>query len=161
MKRLAAFAALACLALPAAEAIGRRPPPPLADLPKSEVQVVTATGAHRFQVWIAADQPSRGRGLMFVRELPEDCGMLFVFAPPQHVAFWMQNTYLSLDLLFIAADGHIVNIIERAVPMSTDPLESKAPVAAVLEVLGGTASRLGIRPGDRLSYRALEPVPPS
>lgn len=150
MKRLAAFAALVLLALPAAEAIGRRPPPLLAGLPKSEVQVVTASGAHRFQVWIAADQPSRERGLMFVREMPADWGMLFLFERPQYAAFWMKNTYLSLDLVFIRDDGRVSNIARGATPGSLQPIASSAPVVAVLELLAGTAARIGLLAGDRV-----------
>jgi uncharacterized membrane protein (UPF0127 family) len=150
VKRLAAFAALALLTLPVAEAMGRRPPPLLAGLPQSEVQAVTTSGAHRFRVWIAADQSSRERGLMFVREMPADWGMLFLFERPQYVAFWMKNTYLSLDLVFVRGDGTVSDIARAATPGSLEPIPSSAPVVAVLELLAGTAERIGLLAGDRV-----------
>jgi hypothetical protein len=122
------------------------------DLPKSEVQAVTATGAHRFQVWIAADDRSRERGLMHVRELPPDHGMLFVFDAPQVAAFWMKNTHVALDLVFIGSDGVVVNVARNAEPMSLEPIESAAPVLAVLELEAGTAERIGLSAGSRIVH---------
>lgn len=122
------------------------------DLPKSEVQAVTATGGHRFQVWIAADDRSREQGLMHVRELPPDHGMLFVFDAPQVAAFWMKNTHVALDLVFIGSDGVVVNVARDAEPMSLDPIESAAPVLAVLELEAGTVERIGLSAGSRIVH---------
>ena len=124
-------------------------------LPRTEIQIETASGTHRFVVWIAADERSRQRGLMFVRELPPDRGMLFLFDRPQEAAFWMKDTYLSLDLVFIDPAGVVVNIASAARPFSLDPIPSDGPVIAVLEVTAGTASRIGLAPGDRVNLPSL------
>jgi uncharacterized membrane protein (UPF0127 family) len=86
---------------------------------------------------------------MFRKELPEGQGMLFDFHREQQVGFWMKNTLIPLDMIFIAGDGRIVNIAHSAKPLSEDVLYSRGPVRAVLEVIGGTARKLGIEPGDR------------
>lgn len=152
MSRLAALAAsLALLTLPAADAIGHRPPTSLlAHLPQSELRLVTASGTHRFRVWIAADDQSRARGLMHVRKMPPDHGMLFLFGQAQYVSFWMKDTYLSLDLVFIHADGKVADIARGATPGSLEPIPSSVPVVAVLELLAGTAEKIGLLPGDRV-----------
>jgi uncharacterized membrane protein (UPF0127 family) len=85
--------------------------------------------------------------------------MLFLYDSPQFAYFWMQNTYVSLDLLFIAPDGRIVNIAEYTTPLSTRLIESEAPVAAVLEVIAGTAGRLGLRAGDRVMSASISGMP--
>jgi len=123
-------------------------------LPQSSVEIASGAARHRFDVWVADTAARRAQGLMFVRSLDADRGMLFLFDEPRYASFWMQNTHVSLDLLFVAADGRILNIVERATPLSTDPLLSRGPAAMVLEVLGGTSERLGIRPGDRLVHPA-------
>jgi uncharacterized membrane protein (UPF0127 family) len=81
--------------------------------------------------------------------------MLFLYDPPQQVAMWMMNTLIPLDMLFIAADGRILNIRERAVPGSTATIDSAGPARAVLELNGGTAARLNIKPGDRVRHREI------
>jgi len=154
VKRAALF--LAATALVAACA--NTPAPtrdPFPNLPQAEIQVTTAGGAHRFRVWIAADDPSRTQGLMFVREMPADHGMLFIFEVPQPAAFWMKNTYLSLDLVFIDPRGRVLNIARNARPFSLAPIESDGPVIAVLELLAGTASRIGLAPGDHIEVPGL------
>ena len=87
---------------------------------------------------------------MYVRELPPDTGMLFIFEQPQFASFWMHNTYLSLDLIFIAADGTVVNIAAGTRPLSFDPIVSTAPVRYVLELVAGAAAKIGLKPGDRI-----------
>ena len=124
-------------------------------LPQATVDVLTGSGPHRFQVWIAADVSSRELGLMHVRDLPADRGMLFLFERPQYVAFWMKDTFVSLDLVFIGPDGVVVNIREHATPHSLEAIESDGPVSAVLEVVAGTADRLGIAPGNRVRHPAF------
>ena len=155
MRRLAAVVVLAVTIAGAADAYGRRPQSQLGLLPKSELSVVTAGGTHRFKVWIAADDPSRARGLSFVRKMPGDHGMLFVFGRPRYASFWMKDTWLPLDLVFIGPGGHVVNVVRDAVPMSLAPIESLAPVTAVLEVNAGTAARIGLTAGDRVLHATL------
>ena len=87
---------------------------------------------------------------MYRKELPEGHGMLFDFPPEQEVSMWMQNTYISLDMIFIRADGRILRIAENTEPMSTAIIPSGGPVRAVLEVIAGTARKFGIEPGDRV-----------
>ena len=89
---------------------------------------------------------------MFRRELAPDAGMLFDFKEVEPVAMWMKDTYLPLDMLFIARDGRIVHIAERTVPFSLATISSGEPVLAVLELNSGTASRLKIKPGDRVIH---------
>ena len=159
MTRFLALFALACLYTGQAQAIGRRAPAPLAGLAQSEVQVITASGRHRFRVWIADTERSRGQGLMFVRELPGDHGMLFLFDRPQFTAFWMKNTFLSLDIVFIAPNGLVINVAHNAEPLSLRPIESVAPVKGVLELLAGTAARIGLVAGDRIQHPAFTGSP--
>ena len=92
---------------------------------------------------------------MFRKELPEGRGMLFDFVPNQPVSFWMHNTYISLDMIFIRGDGRILRIAENTEPMSDRLIPSGAPVRAVLEVIAGTARKFGIAPGDRVRARSL------
>lgn len=132
--------------------------PGLADLstfPRSAVTIKTRQGSHSFDVWIA-DTPERQRqGLMFVRELPASQGMLFVNEPPRIASFWMKNTFIPLDMLFIDARGRIVDIFANTTPMSLDPVGASTPVRAVLELRGGESERRGIRRGDRVTHAAF------
>jgi uncharacterized membrane protein (UPF0127 family) len=106
-----------------------------------------------FEVWVA-DTPARAeQGLMYVRELPPDRGMVFPFAPARVVSFWMKNTYIPLDLLFITAAGHVAKITYSAPPLRLDLLSSDVPVGAVLELRGGEAGLLGIKVGDEVSWK--------
>ena len=118
----------------------------------SEIAISSGGKRHNFRVEMALTDEQRARGLMFRRELAPDAGMLFDFEATQPVAFWMKNTFIPLDMLFIAADGRIVNIAERTVPHSLSVVPSAGPVRAVLELNGGTVARLGIRPGDRVVH---------
>jgi uncharacterized membrane protein (UPF0127 family) len=92
---------------------------------------------------------------MHVRELAPDRGMLFLFDQPQPAAFWMKDTPVSLDILFVASDGRVVNIARKTVPFSLARIESEAPVTGVLELAAGTAERLGIAPGDQIRHPAF------
>jgi hypothetical protein len=114
------------------------------------VVVATADGEHLFRAEVADTTAERSRGLMYREELAADAGMLFLFDPPRRVSFWMKNTYISLDMLFIDADGRVVHIAERTEPETLDPHGPDRPVRAVLEINGGLAERLGIRPGDEV-----------
>jgi uncharacterized membrane protein (UPF0127 family) len=155
MKRRLALLTLAGLAITSACALGGDSPSAFPDLPQAALQVTTESGTHHFQVWIAADDASRTRGLMHVRTLPADRGMLFLFERPQLAAFWMKDTYLSLDMIFIGPDAIVVNVAENTRPLSLEPIESAGPVTAVLEVPAGTARRIGLRPGDRIPLPTL------
>lgn len=127
---------------------------------KTRVAVETATGnSYTFHVELAETPEQRSRGLMFRDSIPENGGMLFLFDVPHVASFWMRNTFISLDMIFIQQDGRIVNIHERTVPGSQALHSAAAPVTAVLEIRGGLASRLGIRPGDKVIHPAFE-VPP-
>ena len=132
-------------------------PLPFPGLELAELEAMTKSGTHRFTVWIAADDQSREQGLMRVRQLPPDRGMLFLFDRPQPLAFWMKDTYLSLDLVFIGPDGRVLNIVSHARPLSLDPIESDGPAIAVLEVFAGGAEAIALRPGDRIVYSARSP----
>jgi uncharacterized protein len=114
------------------------------------LEIVSASGVHAFTVELATNDAERERGLMFRKELPQGQGMLFDFQRDQPVAFWMHNTYISLDMIFIRGDGRIARIAENAKPESDDLIPSGAPVRAVLEVIAGTARQLSIKPGDKV-----------
>ncbi|HYD99835.1 MAG TPA: DUF192 domain-containing protein [Alphaproteobacteria bacterium] len=123
----------------------------------SPLAIETAGGArHDFAVELALTPQEQARGLMFRESMPADRGMLFVWPQPRVLTMWMQNTLIPLDMLFIGADGRIVRIAERTVPMSQATISSEKPAVAVLELNGGTAARLGIKPGDRVLSEALK-----
>ena len=115
--------------------------------------VATEAGATMFTVEIADTPGLQERGLMFRQRLPDDRGMLFDFGQPKQVAMWMKNTLISLDMVFIRADGTVAGIAENAKPQSLDVLGVQEPVLAVLEVAGGTAKRIGLKPGDTVYHR--------
>jgi uncharacterized protein len=115
------------------------------------LEIVSKTGVHTFTVELADNDADREKGLMFRKELPEGSGMLFDFHAEAPVSFWMQNTYIPLDMIFIRSDGRILRIAENTEPLSTKIVPSGGPVRAVLEVIGGTAHKMGIAPGDRVA----------
>jgi uncharacterized membrane protein (UPF0127 family) len=118
----------------------------------SVLEIASKSGVHTFTVEIADTEAAREKGLMYRRALPEGTGMLFDFHQDQDVAFWMQNTYIPLDMIFIRGDGRILRIAENTEPMSTRQIPSGGPVRAVLEVIAGTSRKLGIAPGDRVAH---------
>jgi uncharacterized membrane protein (UPF0127 family) len=115
------------------------------------IEIATKTGVHLFAVELVDTEAERAKGLMYRKELPEGRGMLFDFHREQEVSFWMQNTYIPLDMIFIRGDGRIHRIAENTEPLSTRMIPSGGPVRAVLEVIGGTTRKLGIAPGDRVA----------
>ena len=119
-------------------------------LDRNTVEIASKSGVHVFTVEIADTEPARERGLMFRKELPSGQGMLFDFHRDQQVGFWMKNTLIPLDMLFIDKSGRIANIAHSAKPLSEEVIMSEGQVRAVLEVAGGTAKRHGIEPGDRV-----------
>lgn len=112
----------------------------------------TAKGSHRFDVEVARTEAEQEQGLMFRKALDADGGMLFPMDPPRTASFWMKNTVIPLDILFIHTDGSIAFIQAHAVPYSREPVSAGVPVAAVLELRGGRAAELGIQKGDRLNW---------
>jgi uncharacterized membrane protein (UPF0127 family) len=118
---------------------------------QATIEIVSSTGVHAFSVELATNDAERERGLMFRKSLPEGQGMLFDFKFDQSVSFWMHNTYIPLDMIFISSNGRILHIAENATPMSDDLIPSGAPVRAVLEVIAGTVDKLSIVVGDRVT----------
>jgi uncharacterized membrane protein (UPF0127 family) len=116
----------------------------------------TGTGAHVFAVEVAQSQEQRSVGLMYRRSLAPDHGMLFDFVQEQPVSMWMQNTYVSLDMAFVRADGRVLRVERATEPLSTRVIDSGGPVRFVVEVLAGTADRIGLKPGDRIVNRLLD-----
>jgi uncharacterized protein len=150
--RLAAVSLIASFALAScASSAG-----PSASLPLETIHIDTAGGPKAFTVEIAADAASQERGLMYRRDMPAYAGMLFDFHKEERVSFWMKNTPLPLDMLFIRADGTVSSVEPNAVPFSTDSIPSAEPVRAVLEINGGEALALGIKPGDRIHAAIFE-----
>ena len=120
------------------------------------VTIATKGGTRLIKAELADTTPEQAAGLMFRTSLADDGGMLFYPYPPeggapQPASFWMENTPLSLDIVFIRPDGTIARIAANTVPMSQTPIDSGEPVAAVLEVRGGRAAALGIAEGDRVT----------
>ena len=114
--------------------------------------IETDAGVRRFRVEVARTPAEQARGLMFRRSLPADGGMIFPFPSPRPASFWMKNTLIPLDMIFIRADGTIARIAANTVPESLETVDSGEPVAAVLEIAGGRAAELGIEEGDRVSW---------
>jgi uncharacterized membrane protein (UPF0127 family) len=121
-----------------------------ADLPRDIVLVETGSSQYRFEVEVADDAAERSEGLMFRESLADNAGMLFLYQETRLVDFWMKNTPLSLDIVFVREDGTIARIAENTTPMSQDLIPSGEPVRAVLEVKAGTMHQLGVKAGDRI-----------
>jgi uncharacterized membrane protein (UPF0127 family) len=132
-------------------------PEPLSAFPQSLLAIRTASGkVVNFKIW-TADRPSRQeQGLMYVHDIDDHAGMLFLFEPVRQISMWMKNTYLPLDLLFIDSNGRIDYIARRATPLSTDIISDPRPVAAVLELKGGIAESFGIQPGDTVLHESFK-----
>ncbi len=134
---------LACQRDPADAAAGRL----------LELTIVTANDAqHGYQVEVARSIEEQARGLMYRREMAADHGMIFPFSPPRRATFWMANTYLPLDMIFIAPGGTIESIIANAEPLTTTQRSSIGAVSAVLELNAGEAARIGAKAGDKVIY---------
>jgi uncharacterized membrane protein (UPF0127 family) len=141
-------AALALLALALAVLPGGR----ILVLSPGELVVETVAGRHRFTIELADTPGARSRGLMFRESMPADHGMLFDFQTEQPVAFWMKNTPLPLDMVFIDGTGTVVQVAADTTPHSEASIPSRRPVRAVLELNAGTAARLGIGPGAKVRH---------
>jgi uncharacterized membrane protein (UPF0127 family) len=116
------------------------------------LEIVTKSGVHVFAVEMATTEEEKTTGLMYRKELPDGKGMLFDFSPEREVSMWMKNTSISLDMIFIRADGRILRIAENTEPQSTRIISSGGPAKGVLEVIAGTARKYGIAPGDRIAH---------
>ena len=121
-----------------------------ANLPRDVLLVETGSSQYRFEVEVADDPIERAEGLMYRQSLADNAGMLFLYPKPQPVEFWMKNTPLSLDIVFVRPNGTIARIAANTTPMSEDLIPSGEPVLAVLEVKAGIMQQLGIVVGDRL-----------
>jgi uncharacterized membrane protein (UPF0127 family) len=117
------------------------------------LDIATAKGVYHFKVEIADTNGTRERGLMYRKSLAGDRGMLFDFKTPQSVAFWMKNTLIPLDMVFIGQDGRIVSIARNAQPMDESPIPSGGDVRGVLELRGGRAGEIDAEPGDKVRER--------
>jgi len=123
---------------------------------RSTLQIATSDAKlHKFDVWIADNDARRSRGLMFVDDLADDAGMLFVYPQSQEISMWMKNTHLSLDMLFVSANGRVHRVVANTKPMSTDTISSEGDVLAVIELKAGSAARLNIRPGAQVIHPAF------
>lgn len=132
----------------------------LASFERDRLVIETAKGdRHDFSVELAITPQQQQQGLMFRRDMAPDAGMLFVYRPERVVSMWMKNTMIPLDMLFIAEDGRVVKVVERAVPLSLKTISSDRPVRAVLELNGGTVARLGFRTGDRVLHGTFDAEP--
>jgi uncharacterized protein len=123
----------------------------------SSLVIATASGVHTFQVEIAADEASREKGLMYRRYMPANRGMLFEFEGEAPVAFWMKNTYIPLDIIFIGRDGAVKRIAANAEPLSEAVIPSGSPAIAVLELNGGVAASIGLSVGDKVRHPFFKP----
>jgi uncharacterized membrane protein (UPF0127 family) len=127
----------------------------LDSFPKDKLDILTTDArVHPIAIWLATDEPHRMQGLMFVKAMNDDQGMLFIYPSERTISMWMKNTLIPLDMVFISSDGHVQQI-ENAKPQSLHIIESKQEVVAVLELKGGAAKRFGIEPGARISYKAF------
>lgn len=154
MKRIPAiwFSALLLAAAACAQGPGTQDfqPSQLRDFPRGAATIERSGGRDSFRIWIADNDERAQQGLMWIRQLPADHGMIFPLDPPREMFMWMKNTYVPLDMLFYDAAGRITHIHARAVPLSEEIIESKGKVSGVLEILAGEAQRRGIRVGDRI-----------
>ncbi|HYE49115.1 MAG TPA: DUF192 domain-containing protein [Azospirillaceae bacterium] len=131
------------------------------DFERSSLVVETKSGGrYRFTVEMAITPEQQERGLMFRKSLSDDAGMLFVKEQPETASFWMKNTFIPLDMIFIAENGVITNIHANAEPKSLKPIYAATAVTGILEINGGLSAKLGIRPGDRVLHSAFGTAEP-
>jgi uncharacterized membrane protein (UPF0127 family) len=123
-----------------------------AKMRRETLALITGASEHIIQVEVTSTPEEKAMGLMFRTSLADDAGMLFSYAPPQEATMWMRNTYISLDMIFIRADGIVHRIEANTEPFSERVIASRGPVSAVLELKAGSAARLGLKPGDRVRH---------
>lgn len=124
---------------------------------EGHLEIRTATGSHGFDIEVMRSEAELEKGLMFRRQMDADKGMLFDFGAPQQVSMWMKNTYLPLDMVFIARNGAVVAVKQNAEPMSEAIISSGRPVTGVLELNAGTAKRIGLKVGDEVRHPMFKP----
>ena len=155
-RRFSAVASLAALLLLVASSGHTATPDLLREqlrgFARSTLEISSSQGRQWFNIYVASTEQQQMRGLMYVRQLPEDAGMLFPLSAPRLMTMWMKNTLIQLDMLFIDGKGHIVCLRERTVPQSLDLLDCPVPVKAVLEISGGQAAKRGIKLGDSVLF---------
>ena len=127
-------------------------------LPLTPLTIQTAKGKEKFQVEVADDDQERSTGLMHRTDLALDRGMVFDFETPRVVSFWMRNTFIPLDMIFIAADGTIRTIAENTIPHNDKGVSSRVAVTGVLELQAGASAKLGINPGDKVTHAIFNRV---
>ncbi len=125
---------------------------PVSGLPVVPLNVVHGSKTFHFRVELARTPQEQSKGLMFRTQMGPDEGMIFPFDPPRGASFWMRNTVIPLDLIFVGPDGRILNIAANAVPYDETHLISNGEAKAVLELIGGRAAQLGIVPGDKVEW---------
>ena len=123
-----------------------------AGLDQLPLTIVSGGNTHRFTVEVARSIEQQQTGMMNRNSVAPDRGMIFPYDPPQTVAFWMKNTLIPLDLIYIAPGGKILRIEANAVPLSLDQLPSGGPIEAVLELAGGRSAELGLKAGDQVNW---------
>jgi uncharacterized membrane protein (UPF0127 family) len=123
-----------------------------AGLEQVPLTISSGSRTHRFVVEVARTPEEQQYGLMNRNDLAPDRGLGFPFDPPRDASFWMKNTLIPLDMIFVRADGSIANIAANTAPLSLEPMMSEGPVKAVLEIAGGRAAELGIKPGDKVEW---------
>lgn len=128
--------------------------PSTAGLSQTTLCIESGTKKQIFTVEIARSSMEQAKGLMFRTELPDNTGMIFPFPEPKVASFWMKNTVIPLDIIFIRENGTIESIAENTVPYSIEPVSAGEPVISVLELRGGLTSELGIKAGDRVTWRS-------
>lgn len=135
---------------PTAEAAGE---PAVQRLRTVPLTIVTNDGRrHVYMVEVARTADEQAQGLMYRRAMPKDAGMIFPFPAPRPATFWMRNTYIPLDMVFLLADGRIESILADVPPLNEVQRSSLGPVAAVLELNAGEAARIGVSAGDLVEY---------
>jgi uncharacterized membrane protein (UPF0127 family) len=127
-----------------------------AGLEQVSLTVQSGERTHRFTVEVARTVEEQATGLMNRSSLAPDRGMVFPFETPREASFWMKNTLIPLDMIFVRADGSIANIEANTVPLSLQPVYADGPVAAVLEIAGGRSAELGIKAGDTVKWSTAE-----
>ena len=121
------------------------------------LQIMTASGRHDFSVEVMRTDEERARGLMYRRFMAANRGMLFDFKTEQPIIMWMKNTYLPLDMIFIARNGSVTHVVADTEPLSERIISSNGPAFAVLEVNAGIAAKIGLKPGDRVQHPMFRP----
>ena len=145
LRRAAVLAAIAAVSLPLA-----------ACSDEGKLVLHSSTGDHSFNVEVVDTPESRAKGLMFVQELADDAGMLFDFKEEREVSFWMRNTFIPLDMIFVGSDGVVKTIHVNARPHDVTSIPSEVPVQFVLEIPGGRSVEIGLEPGDTMEHALVK-----